>query len=250
MPRDNGRNLADVLSETLLSVPGILQQGADVKNKQLLQNLELMTGAQERKAKSKHQRFMEEIAAAQAQRQQTLFEERDQPEPETELDLLKTEEQRLKNIKLEKETAQIGLPKPDKPEDPQKATKALIDKIVASRATKTKKVKGIESITPEGTGFLGTGIFKAKPETTFVDQQVPSFDATELQSLFENLSQAFGITPSDTTQGFDFNQIQNPTTDVLGRPFTPSAESTGVSTGALNADEQKELELLRKKHGR
>ena len=219
MPRDDGRNIADVLSEVLLALPDILQQSAGAKNRNLLLNLEQITGEQERKAKTKHQKFMEELAQQKAQRQQSLFEERNIPTPLSELDRAKISREEAATAKTIRETELLGQPDPEKKVDPDKATRDLIDKLVGARGAKTRTVGGKEIKVTPGKGLLGTGIF-ARPDTAITEtpeRKIP-IGAQELQSFRDSLDQAFGLTPPDTTQGFNFDNIPRSTTDVLGRP--------------------------------
>ncbi len=229
------RNIADVLSDVLTSVPGILQQGADTRNQQAVFNLEQMTGSQERKAKSKHQRFMEQIAAGTLfQRQQAaeakLAEDQRQFDIEqtADTDPLSSQGKQIQDL-----MDRFGLTQEEainrvfKPEDPQKATKDLISQLVKSRGTKTKTVQGIESIEPAGTGFLGTGLFAAPPDTTFGEQKIP-FGADELQAFMDSLNTQFGITGGNQT--------------ALPAPV----ESTAVSQQTLDAKRKRLAELKAK----
>lgn len=197
------RNIADVLSEVLTSVPGFLQQGADVRNQQLLLNLEQMTGAQERKAKSKHQRFMEEIAAGTLmQRQQAaegrLEEQRrqfDEPKPLTELDRVKITKEEALTAKAIRETELLGEPKPGTAKAPL-TSEALRQKVITDLFKETGELPE-QSTVDSVLQFIETGQF---PPATEEPSGIEEFFNSLLRSAKIPRPIGFEGIPAETTR--------------------------------------------------
>jgi len=207
------KNIFDILSQLALSVPGVLGEQADIKNQNMLNNLNYGMQEREAKEKSKHTKFMEKLALGQLMQNQRQHEaelgarkeelnanKKPPSLPSGEagiLEWLKSNEPNAYPQYLQALIkAKAGKSEESKKTDP---TQAMINNLVEKRGGQTHKSDKPEMmITPGKSGLL----WDTPPDTAYIPNTEPvPYSGQELSAYRDTLQSLFGgqQTPVDTT---------------------------------------------------